>query len=305
MDSFEEGLKPCINVLYVDSYRRVLKSIVEGYRDRKSGVSFYHLYKKERVLSSANVLKKVLDTLLSCGYVAYESSSAETNSPMGRKDYYPTPLGVFIYEILKLLEDSKKLHFKLWNACEKLEELDEGMDIEKQKEVIKMCINEIERAYLYYNDVALIRESLEKTINTFYTFTKYLLLTKSSNAPNLNTGSETASYALYTLLIELSKLERMWLDEWIQNYFTRERLVKEGEYALRHTIELLKNIREMHWKLLYLSHETCEGIEKDREPVCIEMELINSLENALTLVTELIKGSQKEDPTSQATSPVS
>jgi hypothetical protein len=301
MNGFEESLKPCINVLYVDSYRRVLKNIVEGYRDRKSGVSFYHLYKKERVLSSANILKKVLDTLLSCGYVIYEKGSAETNSPMGRKDYYPTPLGVFIvliYEIRDILEHLKKLYFESWHACAKFEELVERGDIEKLEEIVRMCMDEFGKALLLYSTEALIKESLEKIMIDLYVFTKHLLLTKSFNASNLNTGFETASFALYTLLMEFNKFVWMWLDEYIQNRFTRENLVKGCEYELREVIGKLKMEMNIYRKILYSTNAICEGIEKDRDFACIKMDLINSLENTLTLVVELIKGSQKGVPTS-------
>jgi len=102
-ENVENYLRPCINVIYGHSYRVVLRKIVEVFKKNGSGTSFYYLSKKEKVLKSNDMLKRVLNTLMDCGYIVCKEGRTETNSPLGRKDYYPTPLGILMSLYLTLL----------------------------------------------------------------------------------------------------------------------------------------------------------------------------------------------------------
>ncbi|MCC6014721.1 MAG: hypothetical protein LM564_03340 [Desulfurococcaceae archaeon] len=100
---FPAFLKPCAGVVYGDSYRIVLGKVIEVWSREGRGVTFYELYSKERVLRSKNGLKRVLDTLTRCGYLVCSEGRASRGSPLGRKDYYPTPLGIVMNTVLTLL----------------------------------------------------------------------------------------------------------------------------------------------------------------------------------------------------------
>jgi hypothetical protein len=140
--STAEDLMPCINVFNDDHYKKVLVRVVEVYRDRREGASFYHLYRRERVLKSANMLMKVLETLVSCGYTIYVERSAETNSPKKRKDYIPTPLGAFVYYLIKL-EDIIENLYSMYADKFKLIEEGEEMSNEEVLRKIKMYVEEL------------------------------------------------------------------------------------------------------------------------------------------------------------------
>lgn len=103
VERLEIVLRPCINIVYGDAYKTVLKKIIEIYYSSKGaeGASFYRLY-KEGVLKSKNRLGTVLETLFKCGYVAYKEREARTKSPKGRRDYYPTPMGFVMNITLKI-----------------------------------------------------------------------------------------------------------------------------------------------------------------------------------------------------------
>ncbi|NAZ13459.1 MAG: hypothetical protein GU359_04820 [Desulfurococcales archaeon] len=103
VERLEIVLRPCINVVYGDAYKTVLKKIVEIYYSSKGaeGASFYRLY-KEGVLKSKKRLGAVLETLFKCGYVAYKEREARTKSPKGRRDFYPTPMGFVMNVTLKI-----------------------------------------------------------------------------------------------------------------------------------------------------------------------------------------------------------
>jgi len=103
IEEIEKELKPCINTLYGDGYRAVLKKIIEKWETSGGGASFYDLSEKERVVKSKNGLKIMLGVLSECGYVEFRHAKPSKNSPKGRKDYYPTPLGIVMNTILGLL----------------------------------------------------------------------------------------------------------------------------------------------------------------------------------------------------------
>jgi len=103
VEEIEKDLKPCVNVLYGKGYRVVLEKIVEVWEVSDRGVSFYDLYEKERVANSKNGLKIILDVLTECGYTGLKKVKASKNSPKGRKEYYPTPLGIMMNTILDFL----------------------------------------------------------------------------------------------------------------------------------------------------------------------------------------------------------
>jgi hypothetical protein len=54
------------------------------------------------VLKSRSGLRKIFDTLVRCGYITYESKTPSSEAPV-MKIYRPTPMGVTINIILKLL----------------------------------------------------------------------------------------------------------------------------------------------------------------------------------------------------------
>jgi len=103
IEEIEKDVRPCINVLYGESYRAVLKKIVEEWGKNDKGISFYDLYEKEGIMKSKNGLKITLDVLSECGYLEFKDAKPLTNSPKRRKDYYPTPLGIAMNTILGLL----------------------------------------------------------------------------------------------------------------------------------------------------------------------------------------------------------
>ena len=115
----EELLKPCIKVVHGGrSYRVVLRKIIElwvGEKlwERGEGVCFHRLkmalqdekykFKKENTVVGDATIKSALGVLTDCGYLVCREGRAKTNSPWGRKDYVPTPLGVSMNLILTLL----------------------------------------------------------------------------------------------------------------------------------------------------------------------------------------------------------
>ena len=103
IEEIEKDFKPCINVLYGKGYRAVLEKIVKVWEKSNRGVSFYDLYEKERVVRSKNGLKIILDVLTECGYAGLKDVKASTNTPRGRKEYYPTPLGIVMNAVLDFL----------------------------------------------------------------------------------------------------------------------------------------------------------------------------------------------------------
>jgi hypothetical protein len=96
----EEKFIPCYRVDR-ESYRAVLREIIETWSRSGKGVSFYDLYKK-KVVRSKSGLNTILKVLTGCGYVMCKESEPETKSPKGRKDYYPTPLGILMNTVLTL-----------------------------------------------------------------------------------------------------------------------------------------------------------------------------------------------------------
>jgi hypothetical protein len=118
----EEILDPCVRVIKTESYGEVLDRVVRGWRERWAGLSLYQL-EKEKVLSSKPMLLKALKRLTECGYAVYVEAEAR-----GRKDYYPTPLGMAMDVLLKLYspeemgveledEDLRRRYFDMACQC--------------------------------------------------------------------------------------------------------------------------------------------------------------------------------------------
>jgi len=103
IEIIEKNLKPCINTLYGDGYRAVLKRIVEKWGTTGGGSTFYDLSEKERVVKSNSGLKIILGVLKECGYLEFRYAKPSKNSPKGKKEYYPTPLGIVMNIVLGLL----------------------------------------------------------------------------------------------------------------------------------------------------------------------------------------------------------
>jgi hypothetical protein len=108
IDEIEKNLKPCIYTLYGDGYRVVLRRIVEKWGTSGGGASFYDLYEKERVVKSKSGLKIMLGVLMECGYLEFRYGKPSKNSPKGKKEYYPTPLGIVMDTVLGLLHPEER-----------------------------------------------------------------------------------------------------------------------------------------------------------------------------------------------------
>jgi hypothetical protein len=98
----EKVLKPCVSVVFSETYRRVLDRIVEIWSAGGSP-SYYQLY-KEGAVKSKNGLQIALNLLSGCCYTFPVIARPRTGSPIKpRIDYLPTPLGVATNLFLKLL----------------------------------------------------------------------------------------------------------------------------------------------------------------------------------------------------------
>jgi exonuclease VII small subunit len=139
----EIALAPCIKAIYNEFYRVVLDEIVSEWGEKGVGLSQYDLYQKPNIHSKGRLNRAIKD-LSACGYVVCVPREAKTRSPMGRKECYPTPLGILVHLLASLLGykiADVATFLAMYIAYSKLEEL------------ILQCLPSIYR-YLDYADMA-------------------------------------------------------------------------------------------------------------------------------------------------------
>lgn len=139
----EIALAPCIQAIYNEFYRVVLDDIIFKWGKEGVGVSQYDLYKNKRKCSKGRLNRAIKD-LSACGYVVCVLREAKTRSPMGRKECYPTPLGILAHLLTSLLGykiADVATFLAMYIAYNKLEEL------------VLQCLPRIYR-YLDYMDAA-------------------------------------------------------------------------------------------------------------------------------------------------------
>lgn len=98
----EIALAPCIKAIYNEFYRVVLDEVVSEWSEKGVGLSQYDLYQKPNIHSKGRLNRAIKD-LSACGYVVCVYREAKTRSPMGRKECYPTPLGILVHLLTSLL----------------------------------------------------------------------------------------------------------------------------------------------------------------------------------------------------------
>jgi hypothetical protein len=281
-----EDLMPCINVFNDDHYKKVLVRIVEVYRDRREGVSFYHLYRREKVLKSANMLKKVLETLVSCGYTIYVERSAETNSPKKRKDYIPTPLGAFVYYLTKSEDFIENLYSEYADKFKLIEEGEE-MGSEEELKKIEMYLEELymmlKFAIIFQHVGNFIDVGLgHAIIATLHVFSQPHTLTNFITGINAILLVYTASHLRRVKEIEVMELIK----------YLRSPVI--GEALLKTYIEKLSGaLRELQFALGYFHSsyiKKCkEGVGEVLECKGLELllKLLEHLKEAYLFIVEL------------------
>jgi exonuclease VII small subunit len=139
----EIALAPCIKAIYDEFYRVVLDEIVSEWSKKGVGLSQYDLYQKPNIRSKGRLNRAIKD-LSACGYLVCVLEEARTRSPMGRKECYPTPLGILAHLLTSLLGykiTGVATFLAMYTAYGKLEEL------------VLRCLPRIHR-YLDYMDMA-------------------------------------------------------------------------------------------------------------------------------------------------------
>jgi hypothetical protein len=258
---FEAALRPCISLIYGDSYRLVLKRIIEIYKSSggTEGASFYRLY-REGVLKSKNMLEKVLKTLSECGYVLCEEKKARTNSPKRRRDCYPTPLGFVMNEILKM----RGLYFSMKAL---LNQTYDNQAIRK----------DIEELYVFYSTDYLV-EKLYVALPNAYILT-ILNWPQKMTPQHIEAGHLTALHALEQLRIILNVVSA---SGGLQEPDVRESLIRSVEVELR---EELKGLQDK----IYLSRVLSYRLECSEERKDVDCMILNVLKDLEELYEDLLK----------------
>jgi len=293
-----KSLKPCSNVVYGDSYRTVLRRVTEVWDEETKiwdeesrGVTFYELYSKERVLSSKNGLKMVLDTLTNCGYLACREGRARTNSPLGRKEYYPTPLGVLMDLVLSLLDLLKKSSPNLVPG-----------DITSPLHVHKLPYRELRD---------LIKGPLYDTVPIAYMAT-VLLYPKPQLPPYITRGRDALYYVVGLLLTEIllieTRREAVSSSEGYRDPTLWSSLMKEVERGICEALGLVLVAKSFR-KNLDLRKEHLLDTLSTKLPRYAEEEVVSEaldrLESSFRSIIKFIEVHRKTKSTSQATSPMS
>jgi hypothetical protein len=153
----EITLAPCTKVIYNEFYRVVLEEIVSKWSKDGVGVSQYELYISNKRIRSKGRLNRAIKDLSACGYVVCVLREAKTRSPMGRKECYPTPLGILVHLLTSLLD--KKI-------ADVATLLAMNVAYDKLEEAVLRCLPRIYR-YLDYMDIAH-RRSLYPNLDRGY-----------------------------------------------------------------------------------------------------------------------------------------
>jgi len=99
----EITLAPCTKAIYSEFYRVVLDEIISKWSKSGVGVSQYDLYTSSKQIRSKGRLNRAIKDLSACGYIVCILGEAKTKSPYGRKECYPTPLGILVHSQTSLL----------------------------------------------------------------------------------------------------------------------------------------------------------------------------------------------------------
>jgi len=289
-------LNPCNKVIDGESYVRVLREIIEGFKASNRGVSFYDLYNKKRVLNSKSTLKTVLGVLERCDYVVSVKTSAETKSPRGKKEYYPTPLGIFMHTIIEMYRFLKKCYTVMQQEHQEIYEM------KKKKEGLKVILKagEFHELYLLLESV---NEFINKAFEPSYVYTKYSFTTPSNSSntgtgstnttPTIDDGIAAAYHAIYLLYEEFHRMRLAALDELLQDPHNRsiwlgwakEELCKLlGHYVLK-TSEYEKLMKKYN-----ISCRECEeDFEYCKNITCTEKKLLETFKDMCELSTKLFE----------------
>jgi hypothetical protein len=271
INMIENFLKPCINVIYKESYKHVLKEIVDNWSVNEKGVSFYDLYKKE-IINSKNGLKKILDTLTNCGYITYRVEKAKTNSPKKKKSYYPTPLGVAMNTILTLLHP------------------EELISDEKLQSRIKEILNLSDREYIeYLYNLAdmYIQATLYNRLPDIYNATIALLLPEPSALSSFAKGYGSSLYAMNLLYAfgigrDVSTLKLLKYSS-----SDRETLLEEVKQNIQKDLELIR------WYQYLRSPVENKAVLQE------QIKIEDYLENVYEIILKLIEVHEKHKKSSQ------
>jgi hypothetical protein len=246
----EIALAPCIQAIYNEFYRVVLDKVISRWGRDGVGVSQYDLYKNERDIRSKGRLNKAIKDLSACGYVVCVLREAETRSPMGRKECYPTPLGILVHLLASLLGykiADVATFLAMYTAYGRLEKL------------VFQCLPRI-YSYLDYTDVAH----------------------RGSLYPNLDRGYATVIHALSVLRARvLSPLRTPAVLSQLPDSYV-EFFAKESRFIKRELGRRLEEIiDDLKRSLEYLDIST-------REWKRIE-ELLNRVEETFNYIRDLIE----------------
>ena len=103
VEELEKFIGECKIILYSEVHKRLLRRIIELW-DRGVDVTLYVLEKKDPIGKSRYSIERSLKLLKSCGLIyVKETIKGKTNSPKGKKPYYPTPIAIILDAVLTLL----------------------------------------------------------------------------------------------------------------------------------------------------------------------------------------------------------
>jgi hypothetical protein len=303
-------LNPCTKVIDRESYARVLREIIESFKASNRGVSFYDLYNKKHVLNSKSTLKTILRVLEHCSYVVSVKTSAETNSPRGKKEYYPTPLGIFMHTIIKMYYFLKECYTVMQQEHQKI--------YERKKKEIKVILKAGEFHELH-SLLELVNEFINKAFEPSYVYTKYFF-TAPSNSSNTGTGSTNTTptiddgiaatyHAIYLLYKEFHHMRLAILDELLQDPHNRSvwldwaksELYRALGYYVAKTSEYKESMKKhnISCKECEEDFEYCENI------TCVEKKLLETFKDMCELSTKSFKVYDKVKPSLHLTSHLS
>lgn len=267
-----EFLKPCSNVVYGDYYRIVLRRVTEVWDREGRGVTFYELYSKERVLRSKNKLKVVLDDLTNCGYLACRKGRASTNSPLGRKEYHPTPLGALMNSTLSLLDFL------------------EGSPPDS-----------LLAALTYVELSELVERTLYNAVPTAYVAT-VLFYPQPQLPPYITRGRDTVHYTVSLLLTEILG-EIVGSPEEFRDPTLRSFFTEDVEKDIR---EALEYVRERKRWEEYLDRRAKTSLQEEPgEEEEVVRKALDILESTFKLIMKFVEVHGKTESTSRATSSMS
>jgi len=267
-----ELLRPCINVVYGSSYRAVLGKVVEVWSREGRGVTFYELYDKERVLSSKNKLKVVLDTLTNCGYLACRKGRASTNSPLGRKGYHPTPLGALMNSTLSLL------------------------DLLEESPPDSLRVGQ---TYLVLSE--LVENVLYNVVPTAYVAT-VLFYPQPQLPPYITRGRDTVHHTVSLLLTKILG-EIVGSPEEFRDPTLRSFFMEDVEEDIRKALKCVRDRKRWVECLDWRAEKSLQ--EKPDEEEEVVRKALDILESSFRSIIKFIEVHRKTESTSQATSPMS